>query len=152
MGPSSLAKNRPPRRYLDRRRVPDKLPVYTPFGGVAYSATVAEIRRMIRAGCAEAITYRKNKQRLYGARLLEGPSRPHAGTRYVHCREVSETWTDRDGIVHVRPRLEPNCRGVYTLKPISHLDRALFMRVQTDCLRPFDDSRHPVPGAVPKAS
>ena len=114
----------------------EKLPVYLPFGGVAYWAAAPEIRQMIRAGCAEAITHRRNKQRLYGARLMEGPSRPHAGTRYVHCREVSETWIDRDGVARFRPRLEPNVRGVYTLKPLSHLDRGLFMAVQTDCLVP----------------
>jgi len=114
-----------------------KLPVYRPFGGVAYYAPAAEVRGLIRSGCAEAITKRQNKQRLYGARLIEGPSRPHAGTRYVHCREISESWVDRFGVVHIRPRLDQNIRGVYTLKRLSHLDRALFRQVQTDCLAPF---------------
>jgi len=114
----------------------EKLPVYRPFGGVAYWAPAAEIRQMIRSGCAVAISKRRNKQRLYGARLMEGPTRPHAGTRYVHCREVSETWTDPDGVVHGRPKLEPNVRGVYTLKLISHLDRCLFTEVQASCLIP----------------
>jgi hypothetical protein len=117
--------------------VSEKLPVYRPFGGVAYYAPAGEIRAMIRSGCAEPVTHRHNKQRLYGARLMEGPSRPHAGTRYVHCREVSESWTDRDGVVHIRPALEQNARGVYCLKRISHLDRRLFVQVQTDCLAPW---------------
>ena len=122
----------------------DHLPVYRPFGGVAYYAKEREVRELIRSGCAFAFSGPK-KKRLYGCVLLEGPSRPHAGTRYVHCREVSETWTDRDGIVKKRHPLDANPRGVYTLKRISHLDRPLFMQVQTDCLKPFRDPEAPWP-------
>lgn len=112
------------------------LPVYRPFGGVAYFATDREVRELIRSGCAVAFNGPK-KQRLYGCILMEGPSRPHAGTRYVHCRDVSEAWTDRDGVVRRRHPLDANVRGVYTLKRISNLDRDLFRQVQTDCLAPF---------------
>jgi hypothetical protein len=60
--------------------------------------------------------------------LREGPSRPHAGTRYIHCHEVSETWTDPDGVVHPRHPLEPNVRGVYTFRFIPLEEAAFYGR------------------------
>jgi hypothetical protein len=110
----------------------EKLPVYRPSGGRAYLASPDEIRQLVRGGMARAVCSRR---RLTGAVLFEGPSRSHAGTRYVHQHHVAETWTDRDGKVHSRHPLEPNVRGVYTFRRITDVDRALYMTVQTECLR-----------------
>jgi hypothetical protein len=110
----------------------EKLPVLRPWGGLCYLAPVHEVRQLIRAGLAKAFG---PGRRLDGAILFAGPSRWQAGTRYVHDREVSDTWTDGDGIVHTRDSLDGNVRGAYTLKRLSHLDRALFREVETSCLR-----------------
>lgn len=115
-----------------RKRKKEKLPVLRPGGGLAYLASPEEIRELIRSGCARSFDGGKNKQRLYGCVLVEGPSRPHGGTKYVHCAAVSETWIDRRGELHERGRFEPNVRGVYTLKPISHLSSARFHAVLFD--------------------
>jgi hypothetical protein len=119
----------PQQKCIPRR---NRLPVLRPGGGLCYLATPHEIHELVRAGLARS--YGKG-QRLDGAVLFTGPSRAHAGTRYVHSSEISETWIDEHGIEHRRPRLEPNVRGVFAFKSISHLDRARFYQVQLDCLR-----------------
>jgi hypothetical protein len=109
-----------------------RLPVLRPGGGLAYLASPADVRELGRAGLAKV--YGKGR-RLDGCVLFEGPSQAHAGTRYVHAHEVSETWTDPEGVLHFRPHLEPNVRGVYAFKSITGLEPAMFRQVQIDCLR-----------------
>jgi len=96
-----------------------------------YLASVEEVRHLIKSGVAMAIG---PKKRLDGCILYTGPVRPHAGTKYTHCHEVSETWTGSDGIEHQRHPLDANVRGVYTLKRLSNLDRSLFRAVERSCL------------------
>jgi len=110
----------------------ERLPVLRPRGGYYYSATVSAIRQLIRAGLARPFS--RDKRRLDGCILNDGPERPHAGTKYVFSHAVSEKWTDRDGTEHRRNEFDANVRGVYAFKRISHLDRACFRQVQTSCL------------------
>lgn len=109
----------------------EKLRVLRPWGSFYYLATVAEVREMIRSG--KARPYGPKKQ-LLGCILHAGPDRPHAGTKYTHNREVSDSWVDRDGIVHHRHPLDGNVRGVHTLKRLSGYDRELFRSVERSCL------------------
>ena len=110
----------------------EKLPVLRPWGGLCYLAPVHEVRQLIRAGLARAFG---PGRRLDGCILYAGPQRWKAGTGYVHDHEVSDTWTDADGVKHQRDPLDGNVRGVYALKRLSHLDRALFREVEASCRR-----------------
>ena len=110
----------------------ERLPVYRPWGGFYYSAPAQVVREMIRNGVARGVG---PKNRLDGCVLYDGPVRWAAGTTYVHNREVADTWTDPDGVVHRRNAMDANVRGVYTLKRLSHLDPEDFRKVERSCVR-----------------
>jgi len=104
--------------------------VLRPWGSLYYLASVDEIHHLVRSGVAKAFGPRR---RLDGCVLFAGPTRPHAGTRYVHNHEVSESWTDPSGVVHMRNQFDANVRGCYTLKRLSGIDQDLFKGVQISC-------------------
>lgn len=109
--------------------------VLYPSGALYRLATVHEAHRMIRSGVAEGLG---SKQRFHAVQLLEGPSRPTAGTTYSHKHYVSDIIRHVDAQGHettlTRHPLDANPQGCWTMKRISHLDRGLFMAVQTSCL------------------
>ena len=96
----------------------EKIDVLYPSGRFAYHCTPEHARQMIRSHVGEALTGR-SKTKMRAVRLLEGPSRPVAGTIYSHCRPT-----------------EDNPRGVYTLRKIADLPRELFRSVELSVLLP----------------
>lgn len=104
----------PPCVQMSPNPKPERLPVLRPHGGLAYLAGVDTVHDLIRTGLAKPFGPRR---RLDGCILLAPARHLTSGTKYTYSAET-----------------ENNTRGVYTLVPITHLDRELFMRVQTDCL------------------
>jgi hypothetical protein len=92
----------------------DKLPVQYPSGTFAFLVSPDEARRMIRSCVAEGLG---TKKRLHALRLIEGPGRPVAGTRYSHCQQTQD-----------------NPKGVYTFREITEIDRDLFRAVEKSVL------------------
>jgi hypothetical protein len=110
----------------------ERLKVFRPSGEFCYTAPVSVVKEMIRNGQARG---NGSRNALLSCTLYEGPVRWSAGTTYVHNRDVAETWTDMDGVVHQRHWMDGNVRGAYTLKRLSHLDRDIFREVERSCLK-----------------
>lgn len=92
----------------------ERIPVLYPSGAFYKYVTQREAHQMIRARTAEGLG---TKTKLRRIQLIQGPARPVAGTKYSFDHETDE-----------------NPVNVFTLRKITHLDRDLFMQVQTDCL------------------
>ncbi len=95
-------------------RTGEYIRVLYPSGALYRHVTAPEARRMIRNGIAEGLGTRT---KLRTVQLLDGPSRPVAGTKYSFDHETDE-----------------NPVNVFTLRKITHLERDLFRTVQTSCL------------------
>jgi hypothetical protein len=105
----------------------DTLRVLYPDGRFAYHVSHQAARQLIRANLAEPLG---NRQSVHAVQLISGPSKPVAGTKYSHNHETQD-----------------NPRNVFALRNILHLDRGLFTRVQSDCIRGAIESvKHPVHG------
>ena len=85
-----------------------------PSGQFAFWATAEEARRLVRSRVAEGIG---SKQKLHRLQLIDGPSRPVAGTKYSHNRATEE-----------------NPQGVFALRKIADLPRELFRAVEMSVL------------------
>lgn len=92
----------------------ERIRVLYPSGVFYKSVTLREAHQMIRAHIAEGLG---TKTKLKTVQLLQGPARPVAGTKYSFDHETDE-----------------NPANVFTFRKILHVDRSLFVQVQTSCL------------------
>ena len=98
---------------------------------VCFLATMREIRELVKAGLAS--TY-GSKQKIHGAVLVAGPTRPQPGTSYSHRRFIPDTYTDCQGNVHRNHPLDANANRVFTLKRLDKSTAPLFDNVMRSAM------------------
>lgn len=101
---------------LQKRSV---ISVVYPDGRLSGHVCEAIATRMLKARVAHAVGKGRHVRSI---QLEDGPTRPHAGTRYSHARST----------LH-------NPAGVWTLMYLSPRLAPLFRVVQTSCLSPLRD-------------